>query len=292
MKYITLADLSETIRKNIWKIPRDIDFIIGVPRSGMIGASIIASYLNVPLIDVNSFLEGREPWGGLRLEYFTKTHQKTNKILVVDDTVSSGRAMNETRKKIENVIGKNYECIYMCVYLEGWGKNSIDIYLNDLREYTNNFKTYVLYEWNIFQHHPIVMETFLFDIDGVFCVEPPDERNEEEYINCIKNAKPLFIPRTKIGGIITYRLIKNKEITTKWLNDNGIKFNELTMFNANSWEERNNTRIPSEVYKGNFYKSHDIYKLFIESSDYQAKRISEISKKPVYCVETNKLYQV
>ena len=103
MKYITINDLSETIRKNIWKIPRDIDFIIGVPRSGMIGASIIASYLNVPLIDVDSFLNGSKPWGGLRLEYFTKAHIKTNKVLVIDDTVSSGRAMNEVKNKLVNV---------------------------------------------------------------------------------------------------------------------------------------------------------------------------------------------
>lgn len=71
MKYITLNDLSNTIRTNIYKIPRDIDFIIGVPRSGMIAASIISSYLNVPLIDVNSFVAGLEPGGGSRLNYFT-----------------------------------------------------------------------------------------------------------------------------------------------------------------------------------------------------------------------------
>ena len=56
MKYITFNNLIETIRKNLWKIPRDIDFIIGVPRSGMIVASIISDYLNVPLMDLNSFL--------------------------------------------------------------------------------------------------------------------------------------------------------------------------------------------------------------------------------------------
>ena len=56
MKYITLNDLSNTIRKNIWKIPRDIDFVLGIPRSGMIVASIISSYLNVPLIDIKEMM--------------------------------------------------------------------------------------------------------------------------------------------------------------------------------------------------------------------------------------------
>lgn len=291
MKYITLNDLSETIRKNIWKIPRDIDFIIGIPRSGMIAASIISSYLNVPLIDVNSFIAGLEPTGGARLGYFNYNHHKTNKVLVIDDTVSSGRSMTEQKKKISEH-GGELEFIYMCVYLEGWGEKVIDLYLEDVRKYTKNFTEIVYYEWNIFQHHSDEMKKFLFDIDGVFCLDPPDERNEEEYIKYIKNATPLFIPRTKIGGIITYRINKNKEITRKWLDDNGIMYNELITFNANSWDERHKSGISPEKYKGEYYKQHNNYKLFIESSDYQAKRIAEISSKPVYCVETNKLYQI
>jgi uncharacterized HAD superfamily protein len=210
-------------------------------------------------------------------------------VLVIDDTVSSGRAMNETRKKISPF--NDIQFIYTCIYLEGWGESSVDLYLEDIREYTNNFKDIVLYEWNIFQHHPSFMNYCLYDIDGVFCVEPPDERSEEEYINYIKNATPLFIPRTKIGGIITYRLNKNREITETWLKNNGITYGTLTMFNANNWEERNKMGIPPEKYKAEFYGNNDKFKLFVESSDYQAKKIAEISNKPVYCVETNKLYE-
>lgn len=285
-KYITLNDLSETIRKNLWKIPRDVDFIIGVPRSGMIAASIIASYLNIPLIDVNGFINGLEPSGGFRLKY---SSNKTNKILVIDDTVYTGASINNVKEKLKTYNNINF--IYMCVYLEGKGVNNIDLYLEDVRQYTNNFKNIVLYEWNIFQHHSNIMQKCLYDIDGVFLPDPPDERNEERYLEYIKNAPPLFIPRTPIGGIVSYRLIKNKSITEDWLNKQGIKYNELVMFPAYSWEERNKSGISPEKFKGEFYKQHRNYNLFIESSDYQAKRIAEISHKQVYCVETNKMYQ-
>lgn len=288
MKYVTLNDLSETIRRNIWKIPRDFDFIIGIPRSGMICASIISSYLNLPLIDIDGFLNGLAPTGGLRLSHFTNNHKNTNKVLVIDDTVSSGRAMNEVKDKLNN---KFYlEFTYMCVYLEGWGGESVDIYLDDLRGYTNNFTELVYYEWNIFQHNEQFMGSCLYDMDGVLCVEPPDERNEEEYIKYIQNAPPLIIPRTTIGGIMTYRLVKNREITEKWLDDNGVRYNNLMMFNAQSWEERNASGISPEVYKGYFYKNNNEYKLFVESNDFQAKKIAEISNKPVLSVETNKIY--
>lgn len=286
MKYITLNDLSKTIRDNIWKIPRDIDFVIGIPRSGMIVASIISTYLNIPLIDINSYCAGIQPYGGLRLSRLPK--KKYNKVLVIDDTVANGRAMNIAKNKLSKIT--NIDFIYLCAYLEGRAETAVDIYLEDVRLYTNNFTSMVLYEWNIFQHNDNFMKKCLYDIDGVFCVEPPDERNENEYISYIKNAKPLFIPRTKIGGIITYRLIKNKEITEKWLHNNGINYDELIMFPASTWDKRNNNGISSEKYKAEFYKSHDNYELFVESNDYQARKIAELTKKPVYCVDTNKMY--
>lgn len=289
MKYITISDLSNTIRKNIWKVPHDIDFVIGIPRSGMIAASIISSYLNVPLIDINGFLNGIKPYGGNRLKFY-KT-KNTNKVLVIDDTISSGMSMLNTKDKLKKYNDK-YNFIYSAIYLEALdGKNVIDFYFENIENYRKeNFCNWIIYEWNIFHHYPQFMEKCLYDIDGVFNIEPPDERNEKEYLNYIQNATPLFIPSSKIGGIMTYRLIKNKEITENWLRDNGIQYNELLMFNANSWEERNNSGITSEMYKGNYYKDNSNYQLFIESSDYQAKRIAEISNKPVYCVDTNKMY--
>lgn len=288
MKYITIAELSNTIRDNIWKIPRDIDFIIGIPRSGMIAASIISSYLNVPLIDINAFIRGEKPAGGNRLRYFTEKHKQTNKVLVIDDTVFAGTSMNKVRQQLKNI--KNITFIYSCVYLEGVGEKCIDLYLEDVRKYTDKDNPIVLYEWNILQHNERIMEKCLYDIDGVLCVNPTDERKNEEYIEYIKNAIPLFIPRTKIGGIITYRLIKNQAITEEWLKKYGVTYNEITMFPGYTWEERNKSGISPEKYKGDFYKKHDKYKLFVESDDYQAKRINEISEKPVYCVETNKMY--
>lgn len=289
MKYISLDDLSQTIRKNIWKIPRDIDFIIGVPRSGMIVASIISSYLNVPLIDVNSFISGLEPWGGDRLKYFNNSHQKTNKVLVIDDTVYGGTSMNKIKNQLKDF--GNVQFIYMCVYLEGHASDAIDIYLEDVRKYISSECPIVLYEWNIFQHHTSQMRQMLFDIDGIFCMEPPDERNEEDYLKYIANATPMFIPRTKLGGIVTYRLSKNRDITEKWLAEQGIQYNELLMFKANSCKERNDSGVSPEMFKATVYVDHPNAKLFVESSDYQAQRIAQMSGKPVFCVEMNKLYQ-
>ena len=286
MKYISLNDLTESIRKNIYKIPHDIDFIIGIPRSGMIVGSIVSEFLNVPLIDINSFCEGSKPSGGNRLTLVNKP--TTNKVLVIDDTCYSGASMKSAKDKLKDF---EYEFIYMAAYLEGAGDKEIDIYLEDVRQYTKGSQIpIVLYQWNIFHHYPFIMQRCLYDIDGVLCCDPPDERKEEEYINYIKNAVPLFVPSVPIGGIVTYRLIKYQDITTKWLKDNGISYGGMCMFNAQSWDERNESGISPEQLKALVYKANKNMILFIESNDYQAQQIHKLSGKPVLCVESNKLY--
>lgn len=288
MKYITLADMSRTIRDNIWKIPRDIDFIITIPRSGTIAGSIISEFLNVPLIDIDSFIAGVKPYGVGRLRYYNKKEHNTKKVLVVDDTVFSGYSKVQAKEKLAGF--NDYEFIFLAVYLEGPAKNSIDIWLEDVSRYTNGFTELVMYEWNIFHHNEDIMASQLYDIDGVLCLDPPDERNEEAYLSYIENATPLFIPTAKIGGILTYRLIKNAEITQRWLAKQGIEYDQLIMFNAQTWEERASAGIGSGDWKGLIYRDLPQYKLMIESDPGQAERIAEISGKQVLCVGNNKMY--
>lgn len=285
MRYITLNDMMQTVRRNIWKIPHDIDFVIGVPRSGMICGSVVSEFINVPLIDINSFVQGVEPSGGMRLSLVKSNSGNIKpKVLLMDDTVFNGTSMRKS-KTILQPFKDRYEFVYCVCYLEGKAVDEVDIYLEDVRCNTD-----VIYEWNIFNHHPHIMKRCMYDFDGVFCVDPPDDRDEENYIEYIKNAIPLFTPKVPIGKIITYRISKYMEITQKWLNEHGIKYEQLMMFNAKSREERSNSGISPGIMKGKIYSEDIDSILFIESDDYQAREIHQISGKQVLCVSTNKLY--
>lgn len=275
-----------TIRRNIWKIPHDIDFVIGVPRSGMICGSVVSEFINVPLIDLNSFVQGCEPSGGLRLTLVNDKSENTKpKVLVMDDTVFAGNAMKKAKDKLKPFEDK-YEFIYCVIYMEGLAEKIVDFFLEDVR-----CGTQVIYEWNIFNHHQHIMSRFMFDMDGVFCVDPPDDRiDNNKYIEYIKNATPLFVPRVPVGKIVTYRISKNMEITQKWLADQGIKYGQLIMFKADSTEERNNSGVSPWQMKAKVYADDNNALLFIESDDYQAQMIHQLSGKQVLCVTTNKLY--
>ena len=59
MNFRTFGDLNRTIFSHIHTLPKDIDVVAGIPRSGLLAANIIALYLNLPLTDIDSLSEGR-----------------------------------------------------------------------------------------------------------------------------------------------------------------------------------------------------------------------------------------
>lgn len=292
MKFVTLAELAGTIRKNVHKIPHDVDFVIGIPRSGVIAAGIIAEFLNAPLIDVDSFAKfGALPTGGRRSRFHRRPVTERSRVLVVDDTIFHGWSLRETKNKLAPFARKfGYEFVYLAVFLEG-PNDGVDIWLEDLRRYTDGYTTFVLYEWNIFHHVPKLMGECIYDIDGVLCLDPPDERSGQPYLDYLPNAVPLFTPTVKVGELVTYRLEKYRELTEWWLYSQGVKYGALTMFPAKSYDERSGMGISPAAFKADIYRIRPWAKLFVESDDRQAREIYGLAGKPVYSVETNKIYE-
>lgn len=184
MKYIMYSDLCDDIRNNLVKIPKDICGVIGVPRSGMLPATIISEYLNIGLATIDDFIvngiDSFNKHGNRRLKTIN-----TNKILVIDDTCYNGNEINKNRIKLQKY--GDFEFIFLVVYMEGSGIISQpDIYIKDIREEARKSEIgIVLYEWNLLSNPEIINKT-IFDLDGVICVDPPDERNTEEYIKYVK----------------------------------------------------------------------------------------------------------
>ena len=67
MNFRTVGQMSACIARNLDKLPRDIDVIVGVPRSGSLAANLLALHMNLPLTDVQGLLEGKLMDGGSRL---------------------------------------------------------------------------------------------------------------------------------------------------------------------------------------------------------------------------------
>ena len=102
MNFITMEQLNRCIYQNIKKIPKDIDLVVGIPRSGSLVANLLALYLNLPYTDIDSYVEkGTLRTGNTRkCEGWVQRVEQAGKVLVVDDSISSGRAVKEAKRLV------------------------------------------------------------------------------------------------------------------------------------------------------------------------------------------------
>ena len=280
MKFRTIENMSSLIRKNI-SLFHDYDLIVGIPRSGMLPASMIALYLNKPLATVNDWLINAEMQSGITRktnQNFNQLHQ-AKKVLIVDDSVNNGDSLIELKSKIPE--GFMHKVTFLAIYSSSNGNVGFDLSLENVGRPR-------IFEWNIF--HTSLCNSTLYDIDGVLCEDPNESDNDDgdRYINFLKDAKPLFLPSQKVLGLVTNRLLKYESQTNEWMKNKGVEYGEIFLAPYQSKVERQKNGDYTS-HKSNVYKNSNA-NLFIESDKCQAVGIAKKTGKYVYCVENNTLY--
>ena len=255
-------------------LARDFDLIVGIPRSGMLPANLIALYLSKPFTDIDSFRNGHIYKSGARGQFIDVKEFK--KILVVDDSIASGSAMLKAKELIKEV-SADFDVSFCAIYVIPGKENLVDYCFEavPLPRY---------FQWNILNH--TVLEKSCFDIDGVLCVDPTEEQNDdgEKYIDFILNAEPLYIPKSQLGTLVTSRLERYRNETETWLKKHNVKYKNLVMLDLPNKQARQKANNHAQ-HKANSYKSGE-FALFFESSLNQAIDINKITSKPVFCTET------
>jgi len=281
MNFITYDELNKCICRNLYKIPRDIDLVVGIPRSGTLAGNIIALYLNLPFMDIDSYVRGASfRTGNTRKNAnWIKSTRDAKKILVVDDSISSGQAIKEAKQQIKHA-GEKSEYVYLAVYALETNIFMVDIYFEICHMPR-------MFEWNYMHHW--VLEYACVDIDGVLCYDPSLIQNDDgkRYEDFLLNAVPKFIPTKKIGYIISTRLEKYRWQTETWLKNYGIEYDHLIMLDLPSGIERRKQGSYGN-FKGEFFKQTQC-SIFIESSYEQAVEICRVSGKQVFCTDKSVL---
>ncbi|UAW99517.1 phosphoribosyltransferase [Halopseudomonas nanhaiensis] len=282
MQYRTLNDLSALVNQCGSQMPRDIELIVGVTRGGMLLGSMLSLKSNLPLTDLRSFQRNEDldpvtPRQGKPSP--SKPHQ-ARKVLLVDSSIATGKTMASAREAVASCF--DGDVVTLAGFVNPENVSKVDICLEAL-------PLPRFFEWSI-MHHEIIGHACL-DIDGVLCVDPTHEQNDdgERYIDFLKNAAPLHIPTTQALHLVTSRLEKYRKETEEWLERNGVQYGKLHMLNMASAEERRRANA-HHVLKAEVYKNDPNALLFIESEPRQAVEILRISGKPVFCVDTNQMY--
>ena len=300
MNYRSIAQLSDQLIGWSKTLPHDIDVVVGIPRSGLLAANIFALYRNLPLADLDGFLAGRvlgtgksrsNPFhkkeAGVRADDAALTESteqfldRPRRVLVLDDSIHSGRSLQEAREKIE-AAGLPHDVVYGAVYVTPETVDLPDVYCEVLY-YPRAF------EWNVLHHH--VLRSACLDMDGVLCVDPLSHENDdgEKYRRFLLEARPLLLPTAFIGHIVTSRLEKFRPETEAWLAEHGVTYGSLVMMDYPDRETRMRMNTYS-AHKAKAYRETGAT-LFIESEIKQAVEIASLSKKEVLCIDTMQLIQ-
>ena len=281
LNFVTFDMLNKLLLKNLHRIPHDIDVVVGVPRSGLLLANMIACYLNKPLTDVAGVIAGKffDAGNTKNKIHWARDFSTVKKILVVEDSVASGASINQVKRRLALI---NVEKIYLAASVEQSAINTVDLYFAVVPQPR-------MFEWN-FMHHT-ALQFCCIDFDGVLCQDPTPEQNDdgENYRNFILNAAPKFIPSQPVGCIVTARLKKYARETQLWLQRHNVRYGSLIMLNLDSAAQRRKLGIHAQ-FKAQVYGSIEESFWFIESDPNQAREIAQLSGKPVYCVSNSTFY--
>lgn len=283
-QFITTSRLMEDTKLLASKIPADVQGIIGVARSGLCVATMVAMLLHRPLTIVRQSTHDIVDAGnGWRLS--GNTHGNGPHVLL-DDTVMAGNSF----KHVTPIVQKRFpNLITAAVYVNPAAKHKPDMWVHDLPW------PHIL-EWNVF--NSIMSPAMATDFDGILCRDCRADQDDdgEKYLDWMTNVEPLYLTRrSPIPLIVTARLEKYRGVTTAWLNKWSVTFNELVMAPWGTLAERRAQNIPAwkAGYVSKFCaKRHQINPpMYVESDPGQAQEIARLSRCLTVCPSAGACYK-
>jgi orotate phosphoribosyltransferase len=283
MNYRNVAHLNSAIQRWAGELPQNIGLVVGVPRSGLLAAMLLALHRNLPVSDLEGFIDGRVLGTGQRGKSSRWAHDQIDNdlILVVDDSIRTGHEMKRVKAKIAST-GLPYQMKYSAVYATEESKTLVDYY-GEIVELPRVF------EWNI-MHHGVLADSCVV-IEGVLCRDPLREENDDGvlYERFITTVPSLVVPTCEIGWLVTCRLEKYRSLTEKWLAQNGVRYKKLLMMDLPDKASRQAAG-GHATFKAMHYRNTKA-ELFIESSRHQAMEIARLTGKSVYCMDSREMLQ-
>lgn len=274
-RLITTTQLVEDTLRMVVQMPK-LRAVVGIARSGILPASTLATHLGTALYSLdNRTGEVMELGRGRRFE----KQQPEGRVLLIDDSIYSGFAMSEAAPRVTQHFGE--APLTAAVYARGMTARKVDFYARISERHW--------FQWNIF-NHPL-LEHWAFDLDGVFCRDfaPHEDDDGDLYCEIMRSLPGTHNRPRKPISIVTARLEKYRDITEEWLDRQGIPVEALVMGPWRTKQEREKADLWG-------WKAEQIKRLgkraYVESSQYGAKRLHDLTGLPVICTDTNEAFYV
>ncbi len=278
MNFVSHRRLLEDVRGWANQLPEDLVAVAGVPRSGLLPATLLALHRNLHLVSLDELIRGEQPWQ-MPLRRGVPARQ-TGRVLVVDDTVNTGGTIGQVRREI----GERDDVLFGAVYFAERVPEVVDAAFRSVPQAR-------CFEWNVF--HSDYMRVSCLDMDGVICedwtdFETDDEAGRQRYRHHLQQACPRHVPTYPVMAIVTSRLERYRTDTVNWLRNQGVRFEELVMSPYCSARQRQEAGDHARR-KAACYAGLASARLFVESDANQANQIASLSQRPVLCTDTMEL---
>jgi adenine/guanine phosphoribosyltransferase-like PRPP-binding protein len=265
--FVSVEDLMLWTENFIKTIPSSsFDVIVGIPRSGLLVANIIALKLGKPLTTPEHFIK-QEVWKSKLMP-----DKSFKNVLLVDDSVTSGVTLQSHLKNLQS-LGNGFNIKTAAIITTEIAKAKVDFYYKILEHPR-------VFEWNLL--HSKKGKT-ASDLDGVICENCPPyvDADEEKYLSWLRNAKPYLIPNFELDAIVSSRLNKYRSITEEWLAKHGVKYSKLFLWDLPSKSERKGKHAQNKVEILLKIKPNS----FWESSEWEAREIFRKTRIPTLCID-------
>lgn len=282
MNWVSYEQLILDTQQFALQLPQDTVGIVGIPRSGMLVASLVALARNLPLGELDAFCKSGSFFSsGSRYGVRTKPVGDTGTVIVLDDSIHCGRTMRTARRQLAGT-GLVGRVIFACIYAER------EVATRYVDRWHRVIEQPRLFEWNWLHHGLLAMA--MLDFDGVLCEDPTvsEVENEEGYIRHLESAKPLLVPTVQVGWVVTTRLERWRSLSEAWLRAQRVVYGELVMLDGVSAARRRSEGLHADWKASHYTRTEAL--LFIESNPRQAERIATITGKPVLCPVVSRVY--
>ena len=276
IKFVTIDQASIWTQEWIKTLPRRYDLIVGIPRSGMFIASLVALKLGKGLTTPDQ-LQQRKYWHSQKVKEELAL-DGTNHVLIVDDSMDSGRSMARAVDTVR-AVNSEIEISRASLIVRKESKSKVDLYHKVIAPPR-------AFEWNIL--HRKVASHFgdgclAVDLDGVLCANCPAGTDDDElaYLEWLRSARPFLIPAFEIDDIVTCRLEKYRRQTEEWLRVHDVRYKRLHMWDVPKKSDRRGRFVAHKIEKLLLIKPD----LFWESNWEQAQRIWNEIRLPTLCID-------
>ncbi|KGM14075.1 phosphoribosyltransferase [Cellulomonas bogoriensis] len=272
MEFRSVHQLSVDVARWSETLPEDVDLVAGIPRSGMLPATMLALHMHRPLTDLDGLIEGRVLRCGERLssERAPDAIEGARRILVVDDSTNRGGAIRRAKMLVAQAPHLRGRVVWGAPYAaQGAAEGLLDHWYEKVSRPR-------AFEWNI-MHHSGLVEACV-DLDSVLIGRRPDEPLP---------PAPRLTPGSEVGWLVTSRDPAGRPGLESWLEEHGFRWRHLVMSDDPAHRpDSTGGHLASDPArrKSTLYDAAHAW-LFIEGDPDQARAITEATGRPVYCTE-------